>query len=111
MFVSAIASRRVSVYPKNWRALSDSELEELSWRTSDIPTVGIRLMAASRRYLHASDDRIWIVEEMDARHVPGAKAERCLVFSTGSITRRVWEYPANWMALPDAELQALSRGV
>ena len=68
-------------------------------------------MAADRRYLHASDHRIWTVEEIDARHVPGAKADRCLVFSTGSITRRVWNYPTDWMRLSDEDLEELSRGV
>jgi hypothetical protein len=50
----------------------------------------------------------WSVVEVDARGVPGALGPRCLVFTRADCTRRVWDYPADWRALGDAGLAALS---
>ena len=58
--------------------------------------------------LVAGDLREWWVVEVDARHVPGARGARCLLFSSASCIRRVWSYPANWRTLDDAALASLS---
>jgi len=50
----------------------------------------------------------WHVREIDARHIPGAKAERCLVFENRERVRRLWSYPENWETLPPPELLALA---
>ena len=50
----------------------------------------------------------WRVTERDAREDPGARAERCLVFSCDEATRRVWDYPATWRELSPEALSALS---
>jgi hypothetical protein len=52
----------------------------------------------------------WRVVERDARHDPGARAARCLVFDCGEAVRRVWTYPAGWRGLSQDALIALSRG-
>ena len=51
---------------------------------------------------------LWCVVERDARRDPGARASRCLIFSCQESIRRVWNYPANWRELGDADLEALS---
>jgi hypothetical protein len=50
----------------------------------------------------------WSVVEVDAREVPGTHGARCLVFARRDCIRRVWDYPADWRALDDAGLAALS---
>jgi len=50
----------------------------------------------------------WLVVERDARRDPGHRADRCLIFSSGDVVRRVWGYPAAWRQMTDAELEALS---
>jgi hypothetical protein len=53
--------------------------------------------------------RAWTVREMDAAHVPGARAGRSLIFDTVGCCFRVWQYPLDWRDLPAAELLALGR--
>ena len=54
----------------------------------------------------------WTVTERDGAGVPGngdgARGRRCLVFASPEAVRRVWDYPPDWRALPDAALFALS---
>ena len=52
-------------------------------------------------------DMITIVERR-AENIAGARAPRCLVFSTDRGFIRLWDYPADWTALTDLELIALS---
>lgn len=61
------------------------------------------------RTFHDILGRLWEVREERAPSIPNPPAARCLVFDCGIITRRVWEYPADWRALPDAELERVSR--
>jgi hypothetical protein len=49
-----------------------------------------------------------IVEERRADRVTGARSPTCLIFSTERGFMRLWDYPANWHELTDAELVALS---
>lgn len=51
---------------------------------------------------------VWRVVERDARADPGHRADRCLLFASRDAVRRVWNYPATWRELDDAELEALS---
>lgn len=52
----------------------------------------------------------WTVREIDASHVPGARAARCLIFESPGLIRRLWSYPPDWRTLPDADLEALMNG-
>lgn len=48
-----------------------------------------------------------VVAEVDARHVPGAQSDYCLICETDRAMRRIWRYPADWHRLEDAKLIAL----
>ena len=50
----------------------------------------------------------WRVTERDARHDPGARSHRCLIFASAEAVRRVWDYPPGWRDLPTEALIALS---
>ena len=52
--------------------------------------------------------KTWHVREIDARDIPGAKAERCLVFENHELVRRLWNFPKDWATLPAAEVLALA---
>ena len=61
---------------------------------------------------HVYDDvsgEHWTVREVDTTAVPGARASRCLIFDSGSIARRLWQYPQDWGALPPSALLRLIR--
>ena len=55
----------------------------------------------------ATGDMLTVVERR-ADGVAGARAPRCLVFSTDRGFTRLWSYPDNWMDLTDSELRMLS---
>ena len=48
-----------------------------------------------------------MIAEVDARHVPGARNDYCLIRSTDAAVRRIWSYPADWHGLEDGTLMAL----
>lgn len=48
----------------------------------------------------------WIVREVDTPQ-PWAHGDRCLIFSSPAIVRRVWRYPESWARLSSSELLAL----
>lgn len=48
-----------------------------------------------------------MVSEADARGVPGALNDCCLICETEAAIRRIWHYPADWHRLEDAKLMAL----
>jgi hypothetical protein len=50
----------------------------------------------------------WHVVEMTTVEHAGASQPRCLVFTSHTMMRRVYGYPAHWRTLSDAELLALS---
>lgn len=52
----------------------------------------------------------WHVHEANAAHVPGARRDRCLIFDSDGIVRRVWAYPSDWMNLTDDALWGLIDG-
>jgi hypothetical protein len=45
----------------------------------------------------------WVVREVETPQ-PWAHAERCLIFSSSSVVRRLWRYPAGWARLSSREL-------
>ena len=49
----------------------------------------------------------WHVREMDTTSVPGARAERCLVFDSEGVVRRAWSFPEGWDELDDESIWAL----
>ena len=49
----------------------------------------------------------WTVGEVDARRVPGARSDRCLICESGEVVRRLWKYPENWTELDDESLWEL----
>lgn len=48
-----------------------------------------------------------MVSEADARGVPGAQNDSCLICESESSVRRIWHYPADWHRLDDDKLIAL----
>jgi hypothetical protein len=48
------------------------------------------------------------VVERKANAIVGARASSCLIFHTDGGFVRLWEYPENWMDLPDGDLLALT---
>ena len=48
----------------------------------------------------------WLVREV-ATPQSWAHGERCLIFSSPAIVRRVWSYPDHWAQLAPSELLAL----
>jgi hypothetical protein len=48
----------------------------------------------------------WLVNEVETPQL-WAHAKRCLIFSSSSIVRRVWRYPAPWARLSSQDLLAL----
>lgn len=55
-------------------------------------------------------DEHWLISEVDARAVPGARADRCLVCQNEQVVRRLWFYPPTWHELSDEALLALCDG-
>jgi hypothetical protein len=44
---------------------------------------------------------------MDCRALPGARGERCLVFDSDGVVRRIWTFPDAWSELSDDALYAI----
>ncbi len=57
------------------------------------------------------DEVTWFVREVDARRVPGARGERCLIYETEGVVRRVWTFPTDWPSLSDDALWQLTETV
>ncbi len=57
------------------------------------------------------DEVTWFVREVDARRVPGARADRCLIYETEGVVRRVWAFPTDWTTLSDDALWKLIEAV
>lgn len=49
----------------------------------------------------------WRVREVPTAHLPGARGDRCLIYESDSVIRRVWSYPDDWTALPEETLWSL----
>lgn len=72
-------------------------------------------LARRRRVLRRLDSSLatglahWVIREVDTSHVPGARADRCLICESNEegVIHRVWEYPEHWYELSDEELRRL----
>jgi len=51
----------------------------------------------------------WLVREVYTPQA-WARGERCLIFSSSAIVRRVWRYPAGWAGLSSRALLELGQG-
>jgi hypothetical protein len=60
---------------------------------------------ATRMVMDAQGNE-WIVREVDTPQ-SWAHGDRCLIFSSPAIVRRVWRYPESWARLPSPELLLL----
>ena len=60
-----------------------------------------------RRTVRDSAGTLWLIAELDARHVPGAVALTCLVFDSQAICRRFWHFPSDWVSFDDDRLLGL----
>ena len=49
----------------------------------------------------------WVVREVETPQA-WAHGDRCLIFSSPSIVRRIWRYPADWSRLSSRELLDLA---
>ena len=47
------------------------------------------------------------MREMDATNIPGARANRCLIFDSEGVVRRAWSFPRSWAELDDDSIWAL----
>ena len=59
-----------------------------------------------KRWIAHDGDRT-LIAEVDARQVPGAQNDYCLIHETDMTMRRLWRYPQDWNQLDDAKLLAL----
>lgn len=64
--------------------------------------------AADALCFRDADGVAWRVVECEARHVPGACGDRCLVFLSENVVRRVWDFPRDWRTMPPQALDALT---
>jgi len=62
---------------------------------------------ASRVVVDA-DGSEWLVREVETPQT-WARAARCLIFSSSSVVRRVWRYPAGWAGLSSRALLELGQ--
>jgi len=60
----------------------------------------------STRVIESERER-WQFREIDSARTPGAPRPRSLVCEGSMIVRRLWQYPADWRQLPEAELLRL----
>jgi hypothetical protein len=65
------------------------------------------IIGGEREYLDQAGVQ-WRVVEVDARSVPAAQRDRCLLFCSISAIRRVWQYPDEWFGVEPDELTTIS---
>lgn len=71
-----------------------------------IPHWSVAVEVLLKRMVVGESERS-VVAEVDARHVPGAQNDHCLICETERAIRRIWRYPADWHRMEDAKLMAL----
>jgi hypothetical protein len=62
----------------------------------------------SSRVVVDAEGSEWIVREVETPQA-WAHGERCLIFSSSSVVRRVWRYPAEWAGLSSRALLELGQ--
>ncbi|HEY2853392.1 MAG TPA: hypothetical protein VGJ18_11130 [Gemmatimonadaceae bacterium] len=66
-------------------------------------TDGFELISRPGERRLLADSEVWCVYEVPAdAHVP--TPDRCLIFESTKVVRRVRDYPRRWRDLPDPEL-------
>jgi hypothetical protein len=81
------------------------EVEELS-----IIATSVSYETHSQERLLQRGSRQWIVREVNARGVPGARRDTCLLCESAEVIRRIWDFPANWRTVDDEALWKLCDG-
>ena len=62
----------------------------------------------SSRVVVDAEGSEWIVREVETPQA-WARGERCLIFSSSSVVRRVWRYPEAWAGLAPKALLELGQ--
>jgi len=78
--------------------MSDSHHDRLDRNERDV----------SSRVLVDAEGSEWHVQEVETPQ-PWARGERCLIFSSPAVVRRVWRYPAGWAGLSSRALLELGQ--
>ena len=79
------------------------------WRPAPDREVALRVEHEGPRVLVEPGTGLrWQVREVDARYVPAARGDRCLIFDAETVVRRLWVYPAEWRQMPGDELLRLA---
>ena len=73
----------------------------------ELPTRNVEARADGTVRFQDGRGRAWIVREEECP-APWGRAERCLIFMSEYLVRRVWAVPENWRSLSARELEALS---
>ena len=63
----------------------------------------------SSRVVVDAEGSEWVVQEVETPQA-WARGARCLIFSSASVVRRVWRYPAEWARLSSRALLELGQG-
>jgi hypothetical protein len=62
----------------------------------------------SERRVLGTNGEAFTIRELEAGACPGPHTGRCLVFENHSLVRRLWDYPADWLAMSDVAVLALA---
>jgi len=62
----------------------------------------------SSRVVVDAEGSEWLVREVETPQA-WARGKRCLIFSSSSVVRRVWRYPAGWAGLSSRALLELGQ--
>lgn len=89
------------------RVVAASESRRTEGQPSSAARRWARAVVVAERTVMDAGRHPWTVRELDTRDAPGAAAPRCLVFENSEVVRRLWRYPADWLALPDGDLLAI----
>ena len=76
--------------------------DEPWWAMRPDPHIGERISFIDARGVS------WQVTERECAGAPGGRGRHCLVFDSGEVLRRVWQYPEHWRTLSDLALAELS---
>jgi hypothetical protein len=70
--------------------------------------VWARAEVLSERRVLGRNGEAFTIRELEAGACPGSRTGRCLVFENHSLVRRLWDYPADWLAMSDVAVLALA---
>jgi hypothetical protein len=80
-------------------------------------TITLQPVAPSVSYETHSSERLlqrggrqWTVREVNARGVPGARRDTCLICESAEVIRRIWDFPSDWRVVDDEALWKLCEG-